>query len=155
MRRAGLTLAALLLAAAVAVPALGTAAPQQNDQQQLAAKGKKFCQKKRNKHKPRCRKRAKKVPRVRVADDYYAPTTVRIRRGGKVKFKWARSNLNPHNVTLKRGPKKLTRRQKRKLRSRTGSYGIKFNPKFKRRGTYKFYCTLHPGTMQMTVKVRK
>jgi plastocyanin len=94
----------------------------------------------------------KKVVKVKVADDFYSPTKVKIRKGSKVKWKWDSTNGNPHNVTLRKGPKKV---KKKKFRSATGSVGIKFNRKFKKPGTYKFYCTIHPTTMQMTVKVKK
>ena len=93
-----------------------------------------------------------KVPKVKVADDYYSPETVKVKAGSKVKFKWDGMNTNSHNVTLKKGPNKV---KKKDFTSATGSIGIKFAPKFKQKGTYQFYCTIHPGTMQLTVKVKK
>jgi plastocyanin len=55
-------------------------------------------------------------------------------------------------VTLQSGPKKV---DKKDFKSATGSIGIKFNPVFKKAGTYKFICTIHPDVMKQTVKVKK
>ncbi len=96
--------------------------------------------------------RATRTPKVKVADDYFAPETVKVKAGSKVKFKWDGMNTNSHNVTLKKGPRGA---KKKDFTSATGSIGIKFAPKFKKKGTYDFYCTIHPGTMQLTVKVKK
>lgn len=94
---------------------------------------------------------AKKTPTIKVGDDYFAPTDVKVKKGDKVKFKWLETNGNPHNATLTKGPKGV---KKNDFTSSTGSIGIKFSPKFKKKGTYDFVCTLHPGTMQATVKVK-
>lgn len=93
-----------------------------------------------------------KTPKVLVADDYFSPTKVKIKQREKVKFVWDSMNLNSHNVSLRKGPKRV---KKRDFRSRTGAIGLKFSPKFKKRGTYKFICTIHPTVMRMTVKVKK
>lgn len=104
--------------------------------------------------KKKCRSKQKK--KVKVGDDFYAPTNVAIKKCGKVKWKWLPTNGNPHNVTLTKGPKKLTKKERKKtFTSATGSIGIKFAPRFKKKGTYKFICTIHPTTMQMTVRVKK
>jgi plastocyanin len=100
--------------------------------------------------KKKCRSKQKK--KVKVGDDFYAPTNVKIKKCGKVKWKWLPTNGNPHNVTLTKGPKKVN---KKHLTSATGSIGIKFARKFKKPGRYDFVCTIHPTTMQMTVKVKK
>lgn len=94
---------------------------------------------------------AAKTPKVLVADDYFAPATVTIKQRNKVKFVWDQMNINTHNVTLTKGPKKV---KKRDFTSRSGAIGIKFAPKFKKKGTYKFICTIHPVVMQATVKVK-
>lgn len=93
-----------------------------------------------------------KTKRVLVADDYFAPTSVNVKKRNKVNFKWDGSNTNPHNVTLTKGPRKV---KKKDFTSATGSIGIRFNPTFKKPGTYNFICTIHPGTMKVTVKVKK
>lgn len=105
---------------------------------------------------------AAKTKSVGVHDDYYAPTKVKVKKNAKVKFKWDKINLNPHNVTLKKGPRgvkkskpcthgKITKCNK----SGTGAIGIKFTPTFNKPGTYNFICTIHPTTMKMKVVVKK
>lgn len=94
---------------------------------------------------------AAKTPKILVADDYFAPTKVKVKQGNKVKFVWDSMNINTHNATLTKGPKKV---KKRDFTSRSGAIGIKFAPKFKKKGTYKFICTIHPVVMQATVKVK-
>ncbi len=88
---------------------------------------------------------------IKVGDDYFAPADVKIKKGQKVKFKWLETNGNPHNATLTKGPKGV---KKKDFKSSTGSIGIKFTPKFKKKGTYDFICTLHASVMQTTVKVK-
>jgi plastocyanin len=95
-----------------------------------------------------------KTYKTKVLDDYYTPTSLTIKKGDTIKYKWG-DNGNPHNVTLDEGPSSLSSKEKKKFKSATGAIGIKFNPVFKEKGTYKFICTIHPGTMQQTVKVKK
>lgn len=95
---------------------------------------------------------AKKTPVVKVGDDFFSPEEVRVRTDSKVKFKWLAENSNPHNVTLTKGPKKV---KKKDFTSATGSIGVKFNPKFEKKGTYEFICTIHPTVMKMDVIVKK
>ncbi len=89
---------------------------------------------------------------VKVADDFFSPTELKVKKGGKVKWKWRRTNLNPHNVTLEKGPRGVN---KGDYRSATGSIGVKFNRTFKKKGKYQFVCTLHPGTMTQTLTVKR
>ena len=91
-----------------------------------------------------------KTYKTKVLDDYYSPTELKIKVGDKIKYKWG-DNGNPHNVTLEKGPKKV---KKKDFTSATGAIGIKFNRVFKKKGTYNFICTVHPGTMKQTVKVK-
>ena len=62
------------------------------------------------------------------------------------------ANLDSHNVKLKKGPRKV---DKKDFKSATGTIGIKFTPKFKVPGKYHFICTLHSSVMQMDVIVKK
>lgn len=89
--------------------------------------------------------------RVKVVDDRFKPTSVTVKKGDKVKFKWSDSNENPHNATLQKGPSGV---DKRDFRSRTDKTGVRFVPRFKRAGKYQFNCTIHPG-MEMTVVVKR
>jgi plastocyanin len=104
---------------------------------------------------------AAKNKTVKVKDDFFSPTSVKVKKDAKVKFKWGSDNINTHNVTLKKGPKgvkkskpctggKITKCNK----SGSGTL-IKFNPKFNKKGTYNFVCTVHPTTMKVKVVVKK
>jgi plastocyanin len=95
-------------------------------------------------------KPAKPKP-VKVADDFFAPTTVKVKSGTKLPFKWDKMNTDSHNVTLEHGPKGV---KKSDFKSATGSIGIKFAPTFKKKGDYDFVCTIHPDTMTLTVTVK-
>ena len=124
-----------LSAAAAAVVAAGVALPSSGTADEPAAElGK------------------RKAPTVRVADDFFSPRSVTVKPRTKVKFKWSEGNSNPHNVTLTKGPKKA---KKGDFQSKTATTGMKFAPKFVKKGSYDFICTIHPGTMKATVKVKK
>jgi plastocyanin len=89
--------------------------------------------------------------KVKVLDDFFKPTNVKIKKNKKVTWKWGQ-DFNTHNVTLKKGPKGV---KKSKFTSQTSSAeGFKFTKKFKKPGKYNFYCTIHPDVMKMTVKVK-
>ena len=89
---------------------------------------------------------------MKVKDDFYKPDNVKIKKNGKVTWKWGQV-FNNHNVTLKKGPKGV---KKSKFRSQTtGAEGFKFTKKFKKPGKYNFYCTIHPDVMTMKVTVKR
>ena len=89
--------------------------------------------------------------KVKVLDDFFKPTNVKIKKNKKVTWKWG-NDFNTHNVTLKKGPKGV---KKSKFTSQTSSAeGFSFTKKFKKPGKYNFYCTIHPDVMKMTVKVK-
>jgi plastocyanin len=95
----------------------------------------------------------KKDPKiVKVRDDFFTPTKVKVKKGGFVKWSWGDQNINSHNVTLKHGPKGVKRK---KFRSITGAIGISFKKQFTVKGKYNFYCTIHPDIMRMQVVVKK
>ncbi len=48
---------------------------------------------------------AGKSAKVKVEDDFFSPSTLKVKKNAKVSFKWNDDNLNTHNVTLKKGPK--------------------------------------------------
>jgi plastocyanin len=89
--------------------------------------------------------------KVTVADDYFSKSKLKIRRGGSVNFVWSAQNYESHNVTLVKGPKGIKRS---KYTSTTGSTGH-FKRAFTRPGVYHFICTIHPGTMILTLTVAK
>ncbi len=55
--------------------------------------------------------------KVKVLDDFYKPTNVKIKKNKKVKWKWGQ-DFNSHNVTLKKGPKGVKKRSSRHRRAR-------------------------------------
>ncbi len=89
---------------------------------------------------------------VAVGDDYYAPVSLKIHKGARVRWKWNMDNFNTHNVVLNKAPRGV---KKSKFRSSTGAIGILFVRKFTVPGNYKFVCTLHRALMQMTVTVKR
>jgi plastocyanin len=104
---------------------------------------------------------------IDVADDFFAPATLNVKKNTKVKFKWNAANTDSHNVTLQKGPKGVKKGCPTKgkdafspliskcNKSGTGAIGIKFAKKFDVKGTYQFVCTIHPDVMKLTVKVSK
>lgn len=93
-----------------------------------------------------------KGPTIKVADDFFAPTSVQIKENTKLTFKWDGANLNTHNVLLEKGPKGVRRKD---FESAPGTIRVKFAPIFEKRGTYDLVCTFHPDVMTMRVNVKK
>jgi plastocyanin len=97
---------------------------------------------------------APKPKLVTVADFYFGPSSVTIPKNGTVKWVWASTNYESHDVHLKRGPRGLKQK---------GSYSTKttavtnatFKHAFPKPGTYQFICTIHPTQMKMTVTVKR
>jgi plastocyanin len=89
---------------------------------------------------------------VTVGDDYFAPVSLKIRKGARVRWKWSMNNFNTHNVVLTQAPRVV---KKGKFRSSSGAIGILFVRKFTVPGNYKFVCTLHRAVMQMSVTVKR
>jgi plastocyanin len=83
--------------------------------------------------------------KVTVGNNFFKPKTVKIQRKSTVKFKWS-GGVN-HNVTKKSGPGKAFASKTTKKK------GVNFKKTFKKQGTYKLFCTIHPDTMNMKVKV--
>ena len=82
---------------------------------------------------------------VKLGDDFFKPTSRSIKKGTRVRFNWTGSDT--HNVKLKKGPGK-------KFKSvETSTKGINFVRKFKKRGTYRIICTIHPVEMKLKLKV--
>ncbi len=101
--------------------------------------------------KSKCKK-SKKTKKIKVGDDFFAPSKTSVKKCTKVKWKWLPENLNPHNVTLTSGPKKV---KKKDFKSATGSIGVKFNRTLEKTGKYKFVCTIHRTVMTQTITVKK
>jgi plastocyanin len=88
---------------------------------------------------------------VKLGDNYYAPETLKVKRGTTVTWRWPGFEQagDVHDVKLKSGPKGV-----KKFHSEAASTDFSFKRKLKVAGTYKVVCTLH-HEMRMTIKVRK
>ena len=91
------------------------------------------------------------VKSVTVADDMFSPTKLTIKKGNAVNFVWSKFNYDSHNVTLIKAPKGVNHAS---FTSVTGSIGLHMKRTFVKPGTYHFVCSIHPGTMNMTVFVK-
>ena len=90
---------------------------------------------------------------VTVADDFFAPTDLEVKKGTKVKWVWDSSNTNTHNVILtSKHPKDVKASD---FRSSSGAVGISFKRKFKVPGKYGFICTFHRSEMKFGLTVKK
>ena len=99
--------------------------------------------------------KGKKPEKVKVKDNFFTPTDVKVKKNGKVTWSWGSNGTSEnHNVTLKKGPKGV---KKNKFTSQTSAApGFKFTKKFKKPGKYNFVCTLHVQVgMKMKVVVKK
>jgi plastocyanin len=88
---------------------------------------------------------------VEVDDNYFVekgkPRTVTVHKGDTVEWEWEDDAVNPHNVTVTKGPVKF--------HSKTKTSGT-FEKKLKKVGTYKIVCTIHAAQgMKMTLKVKR
>jgi plastocyanin len=83
---------------------------------------------------------------VSVRDSVFSPRSVSVSRGGKVVWRW-RGELD-HNVRFRKVPSGASRRG-----SATQTSG-RFARTFKKRGTYRYVCTIHEALgMKGTVHV--
>jgi plastocyanin len=88
---------------------------------------------------------------VTLGDNYFAPKTLKVKRGTKVAWRWPGFDEggDVHDVKLRSGPAGV-----KKFHSEAASTDYSFKRKLTKPGTYKIVCTLHEE-MRMTVKVRK
>jgi plastocyanin len=91
---------------------------------------------------------------VTVADFYFGPSTVKVKKGGSVKWVWSSANTEPHDVHLKKGPKNLKKKGTYSTKT-TAVTNARFQKTFETPGTYNYICTIHPTEMKMTVTVKK
>lgn len=98
--------------------------------------------------------KARKPKLVTVADFYFGPSAVTIPKGATVKWVWASTNYESHDVHLKKGPKGLKQRGTYSTKTTAVTNAV-FKHAFPTPGTYDFICTIHPTRMKMTVTVKK
>lgn len=82
---------------------------------------------------------------IEVGDRYFSAPNARVRRGTKLNWRFSGEEL--HNLTLANGPVGIG--------SPNLDDGREFAYRFKKRGTYRFFCGLHPVTMHERVVVPK
>jgi plastocyanin len=81
---------------------------------------------------------------VLVRDFQFFPANLRVRRGARLVWAFPAGTL--HNVTVANGP--------RAFASKNLSDGRSYRHRFRKVGTYRLFCVLHPTTMTGTVTVR-
>lgn len=81
---------------------------------------------------------------VSVDDNFFAPSSLSVKKGATVKWTWKGDSL--HNVKVAKGPVTFQSLFKGK--------GYTFKRKLRKPGTYALLCTVHAG-MKMTIKVKK
>jgi plastocyanin len=79
---------------------------------------------------------------VTLTDDKFTPKRVTIRRGSIIRFRWAASAENPHNV------------KGRGFSSGQPQTSGTYRRKFRKAGRYRVVCQVHPA-MRMRVTVRR
>ena len=94
---------------------------------------------------------ATKKKTIRLGDNYFTPTTVSVKRGTTVTWRWPSFEEagDVHDVKLRSGPKGV-----KKFQSEAASTDYSFKRKLTVAGTYKLVCTLH-HEMTMTLKVKR
>jgi plastocyanin len=95
-----------------------------------------------------------KPKEVSVADFYFGPEKVTLKKGQSINWVWAEGNTYPHDVHLKSGPKGLKGKSSYSTKT-TAVTDAEFEKTFTTPGTYHFICTIHPTQMHMTVVVKK
>jgi plastocyanin len=90
-------------------------------------------------------KKLKSGATIQVGDRYFSKPNVVIKR--KNRLRWQFSTVALHNLTLANGPVGIA--------TDNLSIGREFDFRFKRAGTYRFFCSLHPVQMTERVVVKK
>jgi plastocyanin len=93
--------------------------------------------------------RAPKPRTVTVADNYYAPAKLTVKRGTRITWRWPEEAGDVHDVKLKSAPKGVKRFQ-----SEPAASLYDFRRTLRKAGRYRIVCTLHEE-MTMTVRVRR
>ena len=83
---------------------------------------------------------------VKITDNGFEPSTLTIKSGDTVRFRWTGSL--PHDVVITKGPGISRTKTISKVRTR-GTVSKKFNTK----GTYSILCRIHRPNMKMKIKV--
>jgi plastocyanin len=93
--------------------------------------------------------RAPKPRTVTIADNYYAPTKLTVKKGARLTWRWPDVAGDVHDVKLKSAPKGV-----KKFHSEPASSLYEFKRRLKTPGRYRIVCTLHEE-MAMTIRVKR
>jgi plastocyanin len=88
---------------------------------------------------------------VRLGDNYFLPTTLTVKRGTRIAWRWPAfgSAGQVHDVKLRSGPKGV-----RKFQSDPAASDYTYRRRLTVPGLYKLVCTYHDD-MRMTIRVRR
>jgi plastocyanin len=98
-------------------------------------------------------KRVKSGTEIKVTNANELPKpNMKIDKGDKLKWEFTNSNTNLHNITLANGPEAIG-----SPNLSLDEYGQPrvFDKRFRKPGTYKLFCALHPTLMHERVVVKK
>jgi plastocyanin len=87
---------------------------------------------------------------IHIGDNYFAPASVKVKKGTTVTWKWPSFDMagDVHDVKLKSAPRHVKR-----FHSQPASSDYSFKRKLTVVGKYTIICTLHED-MRMTIRVR-
>jgi plastocyanin len=84
---------------------------------------------------------------VSVRDDSFSRSSITIPRKDTVTWKWRNTGDDHQIKSPSSSPVAFA------SKTRSGSYS--YSHKFTKTGTYKIFCTIHPDSMKITVKVTR
>ena len=87
---------------------------------------------------------------VDVGDFFFAPTRLTVDKGSVITWRWLDDNVDLHDVKLRSGPSGV-----RKWKSELAATDYRYRRTLRVPGRYVVICTLHPNSMQMTIRVRR
>jgi plastocyanin len=88
-----------------------------------------------------------KVVKAQVSSNFFAPGSLAVKQGDKVRFVWEEFSFEAHDVNVRKGPAKFS--------SPLQAGGTWTTKKLKKPGKYVLFCSQHPEEMTMTLKVKK
>jgi plastocyanin len=83
---------------------------------------------------------------ITVGNNFLSPSSKTISAGTKLRFKWVGGTT--HHIVKKKGPGGDIRSPE------TSARGVNLSKVLRKRGTYRFICTIHPTEMKTKVVVR-
>ena len=88
-----------------------------------------------------------KTSTVQISSNFFAPGSLTVKTGDKVRFKWEAFSFEAHDVNVRKGPVKF--------HSPLQAGGTWSTKKLKKAGKYSLFCSQHPVEMTMVLKVKK